>query len=138
MAFIPMRRALSVSLRRLVPLSANWWRASNENGPRKGARKCQIKYAGSGQRDIRCGLAAIAAGFDVEGHFLVVGKAGQPCALDSRNMDENVLAAALRGDEAVALSCVEPFDGAIGHPISPLVFAARPSAAARLSQSKIE
>ena len=41
--------------------------------------------------------------FDFEGHLLAFRKSCFPCALDRRDVDEHVLAAALRGDEAEAL-----------------------------------
>ena len=39
--------------------------------------------------------------------------------LDRRDVQEDVLAAGFRGDEAVAFGLVEPFHGAVGHRESP-------------------
>ena len=71
--------------------------------------------AESGQSQIDGAFTPVAAGFDVEGDLLVVAQTGQARALDSRDVDENVLGAAFRLDEAEALGCIEPFHGAIGH-----------------------
>src|ERR1700693_4245796 len=43
----------------------------------------------------------------------------QASALDGRDMDEDVLVAACRFDEAVALGWIEPFDGALLHRLPP-------------------
>ena len=59
--------------------------------------------------------APFPAGFEVVGNLLVVGDAGQAGALNSGDVNEHVLAAALGCDEAEAFGCVEPFHGASGH-----------------------
>jgi hypothetical protein len=40
-------------------------------------------------------------------------------ALDGRDMDEHILVAARRLDEPIALSWIEPLDGALLHRLSP-------------------
>src|SRR5690606_11794156 len=92
----------------------------------------------SDEAQVRRAFAAVTAGFDVEGDLRAILERAQTRALDRRDVDEHVLAAALGLDEAETLRCVEPFHGAIGHRgISCRVCGPR-SAAARLSQSKIE
>src|SRR6056297_591120 len=85
--------------------------AQNANRARLGPCKIIHIKGRLGQSDVRRRFAAIAACFDVEGHFLVVGQTGQTGALNSGNVNENVLAAAFGRDEAVAFGGVEPFDG---------------------------
>src|SRR5262245_60116850 len=58
-------------------------------------------------------LAAVADDLILHGLPLVEG--GQARALDSRDMDEHVLAAALRLDKAVTLGRVEPLHGSGSH-----------------------
>ena len=52
-------------------------------------------------------LAAVRA--DIERHLDAIRQAVQAGLLDGRNMDENVLAAAIRRDEAITLLAVKPF-----------------------------
>ena len=66
---------------------------------------------------VRCRFLAVAAGFQLVRHFLVVVQAGQTGALNRRNMDEHVRAAIVGLDETITLGCVEPFHGAVGHVI---------------------
>src|SRR3954469_15459407 len=63
-------------------------------------------------------LAAVADDFVLNGLTLVKG--AQPSALDGGDVDENVLTAALRLDEPVALGGVEPFHCSGGHDRYPL------------------
>ena len=58
---------------------------------------------------------AVAAGLQFVGDLLVVLQTRQPGALDRRDVDEHVLAAVIRLDEAVALGGVEPFHSAGSH-----------------------
>ena len=46
---------------------------------------------------------------DIERHLGAIRQAVQAGLLDGRNMDENVLAAAIRRDEAITLLAVKPF-----------------------------
>src|SRR4051794_18995979 len=55
----------------------------------------------------RGGLAALAVGLDVEGNLLPLGQAAHPGALDRRDVNEHVRAAAVLRDEAEAFLAVE-------------------------------
>src|SRR5258708_3771149 len=67
------------------------------------------------RRDLRRLLAFGARG-DLEGNLLVLlERLEARAALDLGEMREQVLAAAVRGDEAVALGVVEPLDRACAH-----------------------
>src|SRR5690606_6545107 len=72
-------------------------------------------FCESEQLQVRGRAAAVAAGLQFIGDFLVVVQAGQAGALDRRNMDEHVLAAVIGCDEAIAFGGVEPFYGAGSH-----------------------
>src|SRR5919112_467011 len=56
----------------------------------------------------RGGLAVALIGLELEGDLLALAQAADARALDGADMDEHVLAAAVRLDEAVALGLVEP------------------------------
>src|SRR5690606_15925127 len=85
--------------------------------------------------EVRRRLAAVAAGFDVEGDLLAVVEVGEAGALERRDVHEDVLRALLRLDEAEALGGVEPFHGAVGHrEISCLGRCPRSAAARRRSE----
>jgi hypothetical protein len=88
--------------------------------------------------EVRRAFAAVTAGFDVEGHFLVVCETGEASALDCGDVDENVLAAVIGSDKAETFGGVEPFHGASSHRVFPFKMSARGSAAARLGQNEIE
>src|SRR5262249_22604529 len=78
------------------------------------------RSAGIALRDLevfRRGLAAV--GDELVLDHLTLVQAAQTRPLDSRDMDEHVLIACRRTDETVALSRVEPFDGALLHRLSP-------------------
>src|SRR5579864_2721190 len=60
-----------------------------------------------------------AVGHEFVFHGLTFIERAQAGALDGRDMDENVLVAARRFDEPVALGRVEPFDGALLHRLPP-------------------
>ncbi len=71
-------------------------------------------YAGTslrnlGQSQVDRRFAAVTASFDVESDLLVVFQASQAGTLNSRDVYEHVLGAAVRSDKAEAFSCVEPF-----------------------------
>ena len=78
-----------------------------------------------GQGQVDRALAAVTARFDVELDLLVVGETDEAGAFHRRDMHEDVLRAAVGGDEAVAFGGIEPFDGAGGHGVSPVYVAAR-------------
>jgi hypothetical protein len=69
----------------------------------------------SGECDVRSAFAAVAACFDIEGHFLVVGQTCQACPLNCGNVNKDILAAPVRGNKAVAFGRVEPFYGTRCH-----------------------
>ena len=88
------------------------------------------------QGEVGRAFAAIAAGFDLERHLLSVRKTGQTGAFDGGDVDEDVLAARFRLDEAEAFLRIEKFHGAVGH-IRGLLFICCPQdAAARQSQTE--
>src|SRR5262249_5065717 len=72
------------------------------------------------------GFAALTVLFELERHLLAIGQAAHASALNSGNVDEHVLAAAFRRDEAEALGGVEKLNGTRGHDRSPDGLAARP------------
>jgi hypothetical protein len=66
----------------------------------------------SGQRQVGCGNLAVATAFEIVADLLALGEAGKARALDGGDVDECVLAAVFRLDEAEALGRVEEFNGA--------------------------
>src|SRR4029077_1668785 len=60
-------------------------------------------------------LAGLAVRHDLEGNALAFPQLAQPGALDSADMDEHILATALRLDESITLLGVEPLHGAVVH-----------------------
>src|SRR5690606_27332943 len=60
-------------------------------------------------------LARATVALDFVGNLLVFVQAAQAGLLDSRDVDEDVLAAVIRLDEAVTLGGVEPFYSAGSH-----------------------
>src|SRR5690349_10244630 len=85
----------------------------NKKGPRRGLSHGLQKSSESLQ--IHRGLLAVAAGLEVEADLLALIEGGQARALDGGDVDECVLAAARRLDEAVTLGGIEEFDDAFGH-----------------------
>src|SRR5947209_8332677 len=75
---------------------------------------CGGSDRGSAELEV-CGGRLAALHFDVVAEFLALVQAFQPRSLDGGNVDENVLPAILRHDEAVSFAGVEPFDRAGGH-----------------------
>ncbi len=67
----------------------------------------------------RRGLPGAPVGLDLEGNLLTLDKAAQTRALKGADMDENILAAVVRLDEAVALLTVIPFYDAHIHGVVP-------------------
>src|SRR5215471_15256472 len=65
----------------------------------------------------RRGLSGLAVGYQVERDFLTLVEAIHPGAFDSADVDEYVLAAIIRLDEAVAFLAVEPLYGSLRHVI---------------------
>src|SRR5712664_2728139 len=61
------------------------------------------------------GLIAFRAGRDIEGHLLVLLQGLETAALDRREVGEQILAAAVRGDEPETLGVVEPLDRTCTH-----------------------
>ena len=63
------------------------------------------------------GFATAAIDFGVEGHFLSLTEAREASALKCRDVHENVLAAIVWLDEAIAFGCVEELYGSGLHVI---------------------
>jgi len=68
--------------------------------------------------DIAC-LIALRSARDIERNLLVFTKGPMTFALDRRVVGEQILSAAIRRDEAEALSVVEPLDSACDHDRDP-------------------
>jgi hypothetical protein len=64
-------------------------------------------------------FAGFVVACDLKSDLLPFAKITHPSALDGRDMDENVLTAIIRLDEAKALGGIEPFHGAGGHKSPP-------------------
>lgn len=90
----------------------------------------------SSQREVCRAFATVTAGFHVERHFLRVRKAGQARAFDGGDVDENVLTARIRLDEAEAFLGIEKLHGAVGHARGLLFIRCPQDAAARQSQTE--
>src|SRR5512146_2982667 len=61
--------------------------------------------------EVDCGHLAVVAALEIERHFLVLAQRREAGALDGRDVDEYVLGAAIRLDEAESLGVVEEFHG---------------------------
>src|SRR3954453_18224266 len=70
------------------------------------------------RRDVD-GLGTLVPGLSVVRHLGALGQRLEAAAVDAGVVDEEVLAALVRGDEAEALVAVEQFDGSGGHVSSP-------------------
>jgi hypothetical protein len=82
------------------------------NAGRAGSVPSRPRLRGSnGSQIVRGRLAAPAIGDNVKGHFLTLVEAPQTSALYGADMNENVIAALIRLDEAKAFLAVEPFHG---------------------------
>ena len=79
----------------MVTLTTSFFRLRADT--KKGAvrRPVPVRIGCSSELKIGRGFTAVAAGFDVVGDFLVVVHRGQACALDGRDVEEDVLAARL-------------------------------------------
>jgi hypothetical protein len=60
-------------------------------------------------------LAALAVGDELEAYLLTFAQVAEPSPFDSADMDEGIIAAVIRLDEAEALLGVEPFHGSRSH-----------------------
>src|SRR5215204_4295239 len=69
----------------------------------------------SEQLQVNCGRLAIAARLGLEGDLLILIQVAQSSALDSADVHEHIVAAAIRLNEAEALLRVEPLHGALSH-----------------------
>ena len=78
---------------------------------RRGLASCNL----NGLQILGSRLAGLAVDDDLECNALAFSQLTQPCTFDRTDMDEHILAAALRLDESVTLLCVEPFDGSVAH-----------------------
>src|SRR5690349_4089730 len=68
-----------------------------------------------GLQVLRGAFATARVADDLERNLLAFRETADPGALDGGNVDEHVLRAIIRLNEAVALGAVEPFHGASGH-----------------------
>src|SRR6185437_1627251 len=83
------------------------------------ARSSRRRRAGLSVLQIDGRGLAFAAALELIAHLLTLAQAAHPGGFDGRNVDEDVLAAVGRLNEAVAFLRIEPFDRAAGHPIPP-------------------
>src|ERR1044071_1317332 len=94
-------------------------RASRPGSGRQGPGRA-LRHARSGRllnlegAEVRRRNLAVAAGFELVRDLLAFAEGRQARALDGGDVDERVLAAVIRLDEAEALGGVEEFHGAIG------------------------
>src|SRR5690606_20974220 len=111
--------------------SASFGPRRRTRGQRKSARRAMPPRARSCHRSLSEGRAGDGSAFglqltsrflaratvalDFVGNLLVFVQAAQAGLLDGRDVDEDVLAAVIRLDEAVALGGVEPFYSAGSH-----------------------
>src|SRR5262245_42176797 len=92
---------------------------TNANGPAPGVGPSRVIEPSSGVPEIRgCQLAALA--HHVVGELLPLVQAAHSRALDCGNVNEHVLAAVVRLDEAESLLCIEELDCALCHLWPPL------------------
>src|SRR5919202_2533182 len=71
------------------------------------------------------GLRALFTGLGIEGHLRALGQRLEAVGVDAGVVDEEVLTALVRGDEAEALVVVEPLHGSGCHVIPPRLCALR-------------
>ena len=85
------------------------------------APRCQPchRACGSSGFEVGCRELALLAALDIEADLLALGKGAESGALDRRDVDEDILRAVIRLDEALALHGIEPFDRALHHRMSP-------------------
>src|SRR5918994_3544669 len=75
---------------------------------RRGAPLLRRRRASRGLKVGRGRLAGAPVGLQLVGDLLTLHEAAHPCPLDGADVDEDVLAAVVRLDKAVALLVVEP------------------------------
>src|SRR6185503_12623347 len=75
----------------------------------------RILRAALDRLQVHCRHLAATVFLEVEADALVLAKRAHSRALDRADVDEGVIAAAVRRDEAVAFVFVEEFNGAVGH-----------------------
>src|SRR5439155_11720958 len=61
------------------------------------------------------GVRALGALLGLVGHLRTLGEGAEAVGLDRAEVHEQILAAVIGRDEAVALVVVEPLDGSVGH-----------------------
>ena len=84
------------------------WRSFREPGPKAGRRLCRLQ--------VFCrAFARTLVANDFVGDLLTFHDAVHTGALDSGNVDENVLAAIIGLNETKTLGCVEPLNGTCAH-----------------------
>jgi hypothetical protein len=95
-------------------------RQSRKSATQRKAQLAQPQRGGSaGFAHVRR-LRALGTLLDVELDLLALGEAAEALGLDGRVVDEDVLAAAVRSDEAKALRIVEPLHDPCSHSIIPV------------------
>src|SRR5690625_7981792 len=88
------------------------YRAHKKTPPKRGFPNHR-SGSDSGRNYVGC-LGALGAVLNVKGHFLTFGKGLETAALDSGEMDENVLAAVILADESEALALVRSEERRVG------------------------
>src|SRR3954470_22974525 len=84
-----------------------------------GADGLSVDDAAPLQRGDVDGLRALVAGLGVVGHLRALSQRLEAAGVDAGVVDEEVLAALVRGDEAEALVVVEPLHGSGSHDFPP-------------------
>src|SRR4051794_26991184 len=84
-----------------------------------GADGLSVDDAASLQRGDVNGLRALVAGLGVVGHLRALGQRLEAAGVDAGVVDEEVLTALVRGNEAEALVVVEPLHGSGSHDFPP-------------------
>src|SRR5712692_532426 len=90
------------------------FRSPNEKSPAARAFFIGLRRLLRDRLDVD-GLIAFRTGGDIEGHLLVLLQRLEAAALDRREVGEQILAAAIRGDEPETLGVVEPLDRTCTH-----------------------
>src|ERR1700681_536253 len=82
----------------------------------------RLRGAGSGSRELKaggCDIAGTLVGLPLELDDLIMVQAGQAGALDVLQVHEHVLAAIMRGDDAIALARVKKLHRSLGQAHDP-------------------
>src|SRR3954465_3444597 len=87
---------------------------TNDGRPAGGGRSVQSRWRRLERRDVD-GLGALVPGLGVEGDLRALGERLEAAAVDAGVVDEEILAALVRRDEAEALVVVEPLHGSGRH-----------------------